>query len=121
MSPAQNLPLVAVAVAKTDLAHRSHRVRREIFVPKADSRVMNSTPMWSGSSGHGNASGMCPTHRLPMDRHRLWSSCDVLICPLCDEYVRARWAWLDEVVLPVVDDPDAAMRALVILFNDPRI
>jgi hypothetical protein len=40
---------------------------------------------------------------------------------LCDEYVRARWAWLDEVVLPVVDDPDAAMRALVILFNDPRI
>ena len=81
--------------------------------------MLNQTPDLNDAH---ESPGLCPEHGLPMDRVRTWwSTCTVLLCPLCDKYVRAKRAWLDDVVLPVVDDPDAAMRALVILFNDPRI
>jgi hypothetical protein len=65
--------------------------------------------------------GLCPEHGLPMDRTRpAWPSSTMRLCAACDARVTEQRAWLDEVPI-TADDPDAAMRALVRLFNDARL
>jgi hypothetical protein len=57
--------------------------------------------------------GLCPMPMLAMTHH--WPARDAWVCAQCNQHVRARRAWLDD--LPLVDDP---FQALSQIFSDPR-